>query len=72
MVANHVRAEEQIIKLNTMVSEKIKSIEEMRNKNDKAMTEKADLEVKLKRFCWINEKYLKNLKIVQVKYLLST
>ena len=50
MVANHVRAEEEILKLNTMASENIKSIEEMREKNDKAMTEKADLESKLKRF----------------------
>ena len=28
----------------------------MRNKNDKAMIEKADLEIRLKRFFWINKK----------------
>ena len=33
----------------------------MRNKNDKYMTEKADLESKIKRFGWINEKALKNI-----------
>ena len=61
MVANRARAKEKIIKLNTMDSENIKAIEEMRNKNDKAMTEKADLESKLKRFRWINEKALNKL-----------
>ena len=30
----------------------------MRKKNDKSMAEKADLEIKINRFCWINEKSL--------------
>ena len=47
MVANYERAEEEILKLNTMASEEIKSIEETRKKNDKVMKEKADLESKL-------------------------
>ena len=38
------------INLNTMVSENIISIEDMRKKNDKDMTENSDLESKLKRF----------------------
>ena len=50
MVANHVRTEENIIKLYTMASENIKSIEKTRKKNDKYMTEKADIESKLNRF----------------------
>ena len=33
----------------------------MRKKNDKDMKEKSDLGSKLKRFCWINEKYLNEL-----------
>ena len=40
MVANHARAEDEILKLDTMSQEKIKSIEETMKKNDKAMTEK--------------------------------
>ena len=44
-----------------MASENIKSIEDMRKKNDKAITNKADLDSKLKSFCWINEKYLNKL-----------
>ena len=56
MVANHKRVEKEILKLNTMASEKIKSIEDTRKKNDKAMTEKSYLERKLKRFRWINDK----------------
>ena len=55
MVANHARAEEEILKLDTMASENIKVVEEMRKKNDKAMTEKADLERKIKSFCWIRK-----------------
>ena len=45
-----------------MASEKIKDIEEMRKKNEKCMTGKADLEIKLKHFRWINEKSLNELK----------
>ena len=37
MVENHARAEEEILELNTMASENIKAIEEIREKNDKAM-----------------------------------
>ena len=44
-----------------MDSEKIKAIEEMRKKNDKAITEKADIESKLKRFRLINKKALNKL-----------
>ena len=33
----------------------------MRKKNDKAMTEKDDIEIKLERFCWINETGLNKL-----------
>ena len=47
-----------------MAPEKIKSIEEMRKKNDKYMTGKADLEIKLKHFRWINEKALNELENV--------
>ena len=61
MVSSHARAEGGILKLNTMTSEKIKDIEERRKENDNAVTEKADLESKLKRFCWINEKSLNKL-----------
>ena len=38
MVSNHVRTEEETLKLNTMASENIISIDEMRKKNDKSMT----------------------------------
>ena len=38
MMANHVHTEEEIININTMATEIIKAIEEMRKKNDKAMT----------------------------------
>ena len=34
MVSNHARAEEEILKLNTMASENIKTTEEMRNKSE--------------------------------------
>ena len=61
MVANHVRAGEEILKLNTMASENIKSIEEMRTKIDRYLIEKADLQIKIKHLCWINEKPLNNL-----------
>ena len=57
-MANHACAQEEIINLNTMASENIKSIEEMRKKHEKDMTEKADKESMLKRDCWINEKAL--------------
>ena len=50
MVAKHTPAEEEILKLNTMALENIKAIEEIRNKDDKSMTEKANLDIKLKRF----------------------
>ena len=43
MVANHTRAGGYILNIDTIVSEKIKSIEEMRKKNDKAMIEKTYL-----------------------------
>ena len=49
-VVNHARADEEIITLNNIASENIKSIEETRNKNDKSMTEKADQESKLDVF----------------------
>ena len=39
-----------------MASENIKATEDMRKKNEKAMTEKAGLESRLKCFHWINEK----------------
>ena len=57
-MANHACAQEEIININTMASENIKSIEEMRKKHEKDMTEKADTESMLKRYCWINEKAL--------------
>ena len=44
-----------------MASENIKSTEEMRKKNDKAMIEKTGLESKLNFFCWINKKALNKL-----------
>ena len=44
-----------------MASENIKAVEEMRKKNDKYMTENVDVEIKLKHFRWINEKYLNEL-----------
>ena len=44
-----------------MDSEKIKAIEEMRGVNKKSMTEKADLQSKIKRFCWISDKYFNKL-----------
>ena len=44
-----------------MASENIKSIEDMRKKNDKDITEKADIESKLRSFCWINDEDLNNL-----------
>ena len=71
MVANHAHADEEILKLNSIASENIKSIEETRYKIDKAMTENFDIESKLKRFRWINEKALNELEIVHVKQLLS-
>ena len=46
-----------------MALKKIKAIEDMMKRNDKAMTEKADLERNLKCFCWINKKYLNDLEI---------
>ena len=61
VVANHAHTEGKSLKLNTMASKNIKAIEEMRKKNDKATTEKADLESKVKRFSWINEKTLNEL-----------
>ena len=67
MVANYACAEEEILKRNTMVSENIKAIGEMRKKNYKAMTEKDYLKSKLKHFCLVNENALKTWKIVQVK-----
>ena len=60
-VVNHARAEEEILKLNTMASENIRAIEEMRKKNDKAMTENSDLQSKLNFFCLINERALNNI-----------
>ena len=58
IVANHTHTEEEIIKLNTMASENIESIDDIKKKNDKSMTEKADIESKLNRFFWINKKAL--------------
>ena len=58
MVDKYLCAEEEIIKLNTMDSENIKSIEETRKKIEKAMAEKADLESQRNIFRSINEKYL--------------
>ena len=58
MVANHAHVEEEIVKLNTMASERIKSVKEMRKKNYKAMIEMFDLEIRINIFCWINEKAL--------------
>ena len=50
-----------------MASEKIKAIEKMRRKNDKAMTEKADIECNIKHFCWINKNSLNNLENISVQ-----
>ena len=61
MLSTHAHSEEETLKINTMAPENIKSIEEIRKKNYKAMTGKADLEIKLKHFCWINEKALNEL-----------
>ena len=38
IVANHAHIEEETLKLNTMASENIESIEEIKKKNDKSMT----------------------------------
>ena len=62
MVANHAHVEKEILKLDTMASENIKSIEEMRKKNDKSMTKKAALESKFKSFHSINGKSSNELK----------
>ena len=43
MVAKHASAEEETLKLNTMVSEHIKSIDAMRKKNKQSMTGKTDI-----------------------------
>ena len=43
IVANHAHIEEETLKLNTMASENIESIEEIKKKNDKSMTEKSGL-----------------------------
>ena len=45
-----------------MASENIKDTEEKRKKNDKVMIGKADIEIKIKHSCWINEKSLNELK----------
>ena len=58
---NHAHVEEEVLKLNTMASENVKVNDYMRKKNEKAMTENVDLESKLERFCWINEKDLNKL-----------
>ena len=56
IVANHACAEEELVKLNTLASENMNAIEDMRKKNYKDMTEKDDIDIKLNRFHWINEK----------------
>ena len=60
-MANYPRVEEKILKLNNISSESIKDTEDMRKRNDKTMTENADLESNLIRFRWANEKYLNKL-----------
>ena len=59
IVANHACAEEELVKLNTLASENMNAIEDMRKKNYKDMTEKDDIDIKLNRFHWINEKAFK-------------
>ena len=50
MVSNHGRAEKEISKLNTVASENMKAVEEIRQKNYKSVTENADLESKINGF----------------------
>ena len=50
IVANHACAEEENLKINTTASENIKAIQDRRKKNDKAMTGKAFLNIKLNIF----------------------
>ena len=44
-----------------MASENIRATEEIKKKNDKAMTERAGIESKIKDFLWLNEKALNKL-----------
>ena len=60
-MANYPSVEEKILKLNNISSERIKDTEDMRKRNDKTMTENADIESNLIRFRWTNEKYLNKL-----------